>query len=541
MFKEPFIYSLVPLLSKHFGHVFPELKAQETQVANIIKGEEKLFLNTLENGLRRFAALEVKNNQIDGESAFELLDTFGFPFDLTQLLAEEKGWTVDEKGFEAALQVQKDRSRADARKEVGDWITLQEGNCEFVGYDYLVVEQAKVLKYRTVLVKDKPQYQIVLNRTPFYAESGGQAGDKGVLTFGEEKIPVIDTQKENDLSIHLVKKFPADLTVLVKANVDISKRRATSSNHTATHLMHAALHRILGKHALQKGQNVDDRRLRFDFSHFQAITDEELAQIEHMVNTKIRQNIELDEKRYVPLEEAKAAGAMMLFGEKYGDKVRVITFDPEFSSELCGGTHVAATGEIGLFKIVTESAIAAGIRRIEAVTADAAETYLLNELNELQRIRNLFKNPQHLENKVSALQEENKTLKKEIEKLQAAQANALKDQLKNKIGEKDGVKYISTRLPLKDAKAIKTLAHQLEQEIGDVLIVFGAEVNNKPQLTVIVSESLVQAKDLHAGKMVKVLAKEIRGGGGGQAFFATAGGSDLSGLDAALAKAEEMF
>ncbi|MEL6926390.1 MAG: DHHA1 domain-containing protein, partial [Bacteroidota bacterium] len=381
----------------------------------------------------------------------------------------------------------------------------------------------------------------VLNQTPFYAESGGQAGDTGLLFFGDEKIAVIDTQKENDLTIHIVNKLPQNIEASVRAEVNESKRRATESNHSAVHLMHAALHRIVGDHALQKGQRVDNKKLSFDFSHFQKLTGEELSQIEKMVNERIRENILLEEVRNMPIEEARASGAMMLFGEKYGDTVRVITFDKDFSRELCGGTHVDATGKIGLFKITSEGAVAAGIRRIEAVTADVAEAYVNKELEELNSIRGLFKNPLHTAKNVAALQEENKTLRKQIEQMVAEQANALQDQLKGKVQQINGVNFIGTKLPLNDSNAIKALAYQLEKDLGNALIVFGAEVKGKPQLQVTISKNLVDEKSLHAGNMIRELARDIKGGGGGQPFFATAGGSDASGLEKAIERAKEMI
>ncbi len=539
--KEPFIYTLIPQLAEQFKEVFPELIAQQEQVAKVIQAEEKTFLNTLENGLKRFESLEVHDKTIDGQTAFELYDTYGFPFDLTRLIASEKGYEVDEAGFETALKEQKDRSRKDAQKTVDDWVVVQDSSeVEFVGYDELVVEGAKVNKYRTVTAKGKEQYQIVLNKTPFYGESGGQAGDTGLLWFGEEKIPVINTIKENDLIIHMVKKLPASIDAAVKAEVNAPARAGTSKNHTAVHLMHAALHEILGEHALQKGQDVDPNRLRFDFSHFQKVETDEIERIETMVNEKIRENIPLEEDRAIPIEQAKEAGAMMLFGEKYGDLVRMITFDPSYSRELCGGTHVQATGEIGLFKILSESAVAAGIRRIEAVTADHAQAFIKDELQQLDQIRELFKSPQNVVKQVNDLQEENKQLKKEIEKFLAAQAGALKGELKAKFEDIDGINFLSTRLPLQDGGAIKDLAYQLEQELGNVVIVFGAEIKGKPQLTVIISKDLTQSKGLNAGQIIRGLAKEIKGGGGGQPFFATAGGKDASGLDAAIEKARAL-
>jgi alanyl-tRNA synthetase len=539
---QPFLHKLVPILSREMGDFFPEIRAQEAQLSKIIEAEEKSFLNTLENGIKRFEALAPDSGVIKGEDAFELYDTFGFPIDLTRLLASERNLSIDEQGFEAALKKQKERARADAQKTVGDWHIVHGGEeVEFVGYDQLVVEKAQVLKYRTVEVKKKPQYQVVLNQTPFYAESGGQAGDTGLLFFGTEKVPVLDTQKENNLIIHIVKELPQHMEAEVRAEVNTSRRESTSSNHSATHLMHAALHEILGAHALQKGQDVDDKRLRFDFSHFAKMTDEEIRKVEEMVNAKIRANIQLEEEREVPIAEAQASGAMMLFGEKYGEAVRIITFDKDFSRELCGGTHVAATGQIGQFKIVSESAVAAGIRRIEAITAEKAASFINKQLEELDEIREILKNPKQIAKSVASLQEENRQLKKELEKMVAAQASALKGGLKEQVETIDGIHFLAAKLPLDDSNAIKTLAFQLEEELGDAFIAFGAEVKGKAQLTIMISKSLVESKGLHAGNMIRELAKEIKGGGGGQPFFATAGGKDASGLDKALAKARTMI
>lgn len=550
--QEPFLHKLLPLLADYFGDVFPELTSQKEQIAKIIQGEEKAFLNTLDNGIRRFENLSSKDGVIAGEDAFELFDTYGFPIDLTRLMASEKGWSVDEPGFQKAMQAQKDRARAAAAKQVGDWFVIDDSaEVEFVGYDHLAIEGATVQKYRTVKTKKGEEYQVVLNKTPFYGESGGQRGDTGLLWFGEEKIPVLGTQKENDLIVHTVKKLPEDPSANVRAEVNAGKRQATSSNHSAVHLMHAALHGVLGDHAVQKGQDVDDKRLRFDFSHFGKMTEEEIAKVEGIVNQKIRDNIALEEERNMPIEEAKNAGAMMLFGEKYGDTVRMITFDKDFSRELCGGTHVPATGEIGVFKILAETGVAAGIRRIEAITSTAAEKHLNKELAELNTIRTLFKNPQNAAKQVADLQEENKALKKQIEQLLNEQANALKGQLLGKVENISGVNFLAAKVPLGDSNAIKTLAYQLEKELGNALIVFGAEVKNKPLLMVTVSKNLTEAQQvdsggwsgngLHAGNIIRELAKEIKGGGGGQAFFATAGGKDASGLDAAIEKAKSVL
>ncbi len=539
--KEPMLHELVLLLGDTFKDVFPELHAQKDFVSKVVLEEERSFLRTLEGGLKRLNSISVSDNQLDGESAFELYDTYGFPIDLTRLIATEKGWTIDEAGFKKALSEQKARGRADAQKEVGDWTNLlDDPSVEFVGYHNMSVEDVKIVKYRTVKIKDKNQFQIVLNKTPFYAESGGQRGDVGLLFVGDEKIAVLDTKKENDLIIHIVKKLPENFEATIKAEINRPKRLATSKNHTSVHLMHAALHEVLGTHAVQKGQDVDENRMRFDFSHFQKMTEEEVAKIEQIVNEKIRENIPLEED-ILTIAQAKEAGAMMLFGEKYGDEVRMITFDKDFSRELCGGTHVNATGDIGLFKIVSEGAVAAGVRRIEAITAGKAEAFINKELAELNSIRALFKNPKDTAKNVAALQEENKGLKKELDKMMAAQAGNLKDDLKKGATIINGVNFIASKLPLNDSKAIKNLSYQLEQELGDALIVFGAEVNGKPQLMVTISETLTKEKDLHAGNIIRELAKEIQGGGGGQAFFATAGGKDATGLDRAIAKAGELL
>ncbi len=539
--RQPFLCKLVPVLADQFDGVFPELRAQQEQVARVIEGEEKAFLNTLENGLRRFDTLEVKDGVISGQDAFELYDTYGFPIDLTRLIAEERGLRVDEAGFEKALQQQKERSRAAAQKTVGDWTVLAEvDDVAFVGYDTLTVDDARIVRYRTVKTRKGVEYHVVLDKTPFYAESGGQRGDRGWLTVGDERIRVRDTQKENDLIVHIVERLPANPEARVRAEVDARRRQATSANHSATHLMHAALHRVLGSHALQKGQDVDDRRIRFDFAHFQKLTKEEIAEIERIVNEKIRADIPLEEARDIPIEEAKKAGAMMLFGEKYGERVRMITFDPEFSRELCGGTHVPSTGRIGLFKIVGETSVAAGIRRIEAVTAENAEQWLKEQLDELQQVRALFKNPKRLVQQVEAVLEENRKLRKEVEQLQAARATALKGELKQQAVQVNGYHLLVARVPLDDGNALKTLAHQLEKELAPAVIVLGAVVKNKPQLLVLISRNLTeQYPTLHAGQLVRELAAFIKGGGGGQPFLATAGGKDVSGLDQALEAARK--
>jgi alanyl-tRNA synthetase len=490
----------------------------------------------LELGLKRFEGLNTKGGFVKGSDAFEMFDTFGFPIDLTELIAKEKGFGVDTEGFKVALDEQKNRSKADAQKQVGDWVVvIDEAGVEFVGYDQLKVENAKVLKYRAVTDKKGLQYQIVLNRTPFYAESGGQVGDTGAMYFDGEKIDVLDTKKENDLIIHIVSELPENIRdERVRTQVNKATRQATSQNHTAAHLMHAALHQVLGKHAVQKGQNVDANRMRFDFSHFNGVTKDELAQIEKIVNQKIRENIALNEVRNMPIEDARKTGAMMLFGEKYGETVRVITFDKSFSQELCGGTHVQATGEIGLFKIVAESAVAAGVRRIEALTADGAEAYMNEEIAELDKIRDIFKNPKETAKKVESLQDDNKALRKQIEAMHIEQATVLQKSLRSEFKNTEGVNLLVKQINLSDGNALKTLATNLEKEVGNALIVFGTISNDKPQLTVCISADLAKAKNWNAGNMVKELAKDIKGGGGGQPTFATAGGTDVAGLVTAL-------
>jgi alanyl-tRNA synthetase len=541
--KEPFIYRLMPVLVRDMGEAFPELARQQEQIARIIQSEERSFLQTLENGLSRFANLEPNNKQIAGQDAFELYDTFGFPIDLTRLLAEEQGLSVDEQGFTKALQEQKARSRQDAAKEIGDWTVLSEEPSQFIGYDVLSDAGARITKYRTVKVKDKPQYEVVLDRTPFYGESGGQTGDTGTLRVGDEKLRVIDTVKENDLTVHLVDKLPEQPDADVYSAVDERERQAISNNHTGAHLLHAALHQVLGEHALQKGQDVRADKLRFDFSHFERPTDEQLQRIEVLVNEKIRANIPLLEQRDVPIEEARNSGAIMLFGEKYGDKVRIITFDADYSRELCGGTHVKHTGELGLFKITSESSLAAGIRRIEAVTALGAEQYVNERLASFDDIRGTLKNTSDPVAAVTSLQEENRALKKELDKLQAQQANNLKSDLEQSFEDIDGIKFLATQVPISDAAAIKNLAFQLTGENENAFVLLASDNDGKALLTLAISKGLTQQNNgaVNAGAIIRELAKHVRGGGGGQPFFATAGGKDPGGIPAALQQARQII
>ena len=538
-FKEPFLNQLVPVLGKQFEGVFDELQAQQDFVQKVILEEEVSFLRTLATGIQRFERYTSDNNQIDGAYAFELYDTFGFPIDLTDLMAREKGWTVDMEGFNKALDEQKNRSRAATSVDTGDWVLVQNSEeTEFVGYDSLQVE-ARILKYRKVTSKGKEQYQLVLDCTPFYAESGGQVGDTGVLKSDNQEIVITDTKKENALIIHFTDILPEDPAGVFTAVVDESKRRSTENNHSPTHLMHAALRQVLGTHVQQKGSLVNANYLRFDFSHFAKVSDEELSQIEAIVNQKIRENIALKEERNIPFQTAVDRGVTALFGEKYGDHVRVITFDDNFSKELCGGTHVKATGQIGFFKIISEGAVAAGVRRIEAITGEAVENYINQQLDIISGLRTLLKNPKDLSKSVESIIEENSRLKKELEKSVLEKAGNMKHELAQKARQINNISFIAEKVDLPNAEAVKNLAYNLKDIVENMFLVLGADFDGKPSLTVMISENLVKERGLNAGTIVRELAKEIQGGGGGQAFFATAGGKNPAGLTAALEKAKQ--
>ncbi|MBL4678790.1 MAG: alanine--tRNA ligase [Mucilaginibacter sp.] len=556
-FKEPFFNQLVPLLAEQFKGVFDELWDQREFVQKVVLEEETAFLRTLGQGLELFntvydAAISfAKQNgdetpnpdvAIGGEVAFRLSDTYGFPIDLTELLARERGITVDMVGYEAALQEQKTRSRAATAIDTGDWVTIKDDeSVEFTGYDETETV-AHIIKYRKVSAKGKDQYQIVLDKTPFYAESGGQVGDKGELVFPDgEIIDVTDTKKENGLIVHFTDKLPANPADALTAIVDVQRRHSIESNHTATHLMHAAMKQVLGSHVNQKGSLVNADYLRFDFSHFAKVTDEELAHIEAIVNEKIRENIALKEERSVLYAEAIQSGVTALFGEKYGEYVRVITFDDNFSKELCGGTHVKATGQISYFKIISESAVAAGVRRIEAITGVAAAAYINQQSMLLNQVRELLKNPKDIAKSIESLLEENAKLKKEIEKSVLEKSSGLKDELAKKAQEINGINFIAERVELPNADAIKNLAYNLKDIVPNLYLVLAAEINGKPNITVMIADNLVKDKGLHAGNIIKELAKEVKGGGGGQPFYATAGGSDVSGLDKALEKAKSFI
>ena len=535
--KTPMIFQMVEALAEKFKNVFPELHAQKGFVEKVILEEEKSFLRTLEGGLKRIENIDIKNKTVDGRTAFELYDTFGFPIDLTRLIATENGWTIDEEGFTNALNEQKNRSKADAKKVTGDWVIINEGEVEFTGYDETEVTEAKVLKYRTVQQKDENIYQVVLSKTPFYAEGGGQVGDTGLLKIGTDMYKVLNTKKENDLIIHYTDRIPESPEGEVYGQIDVSRRRSIEKNHSVTHLMHAALREVLGHHVQQKGSLVKDDIMRFDFSHFSKMTDEEIDKVEKIVNEKIRQNIPLKEDRKIAMQKAKENGAMMLFGEKYGDFVRMITFDSTFSIELCGGCHVKATGEIGYFKIISESAIAAGVRRVEVLTGKAAEDYITANLNELDQIKSHFKSPKSLVTQVEELIEENKSLKKEIEKLKS---DAIMEKQSSFLSQaktsESGIKYVCQLLENVDHKIAKTLAYNILGTLGEGMVIFGIEDGDKATIMVAITESLSKDGKHHAGNMVKEAASMIDGGGGGQAFFATAGGKNPAGLSKALDK-----
>ncbi|MBH8569287.1 alanine--tRNA ligase [Microvirga sp. STS02] len=541
--KQPFLYKLVPVLAEQMRNIFPELKAQTAFVQRVIEEEEIAFLKTLETGLRRLDALEettrANGGVIDGKTAFELSDTFGFPLDLTALIAREKGLTVDEEGFKKELEQQKSRSRNAQETEQSDWVTVTEHDAPnvFVGYDQDEAT-ARLLRYRKVDKKGKTEYQLVFDQTPFYAESGGQIGDTGYLESTLSKVRVIDTKKENDLIIHTTLELPQELNEEFLARPDVARRTLIRNNHTATHLLQAALREVLGSHVQQKGSLVNDKLLRFDFSHFTKVSDEQLREIEQLVNARIRQQIPLDERRNVPIAEAKTLGAMALFGEKYGDFVRVITFDRDYSVELCGGLHVANTGSIGYFKITAESAVGAGVRRIEAVTAGAAEAFVDQQLALLTQVRETLGNPQHLLTTLEKQGEEMATLRKQIEQFAQQSINQQKDQLVSQVKELNGVKFLAAQVQASSADALKTLAFNLRQAVPNLVLVLGAEVDGKPQLAVMLADEIAQAGKLNATTLVRELAKEIQGGGGGQPFFATAGGKNVAGLGAAIAKAE---
>jgi alanyl-tRNA synthetase len=539
--KQAFMYRLIPVLIADMGDAYPELVAQRELIEKVIKEEEDAFLRTLETGIRLLDKTmdETRNagrEEISGKDAFTLYDTFGFPIDLTELILREHGMTVNLAEFDEEMRQQKERARNAAAVETGDWIVLKEGTTEFMGYDYTEYE-ASILRYRQVKQKNQTLYQLVLDRTPFYAESGGQVGDTGVLVNEAETIEIVDTKKENNLPIHISKKLPEHPQAPFMACVDTEKRAACAANHSATHLLDNALRQVLGTHVEQKGSLVTPEALRFDFSHFQKVTDAEIRQIEHLVNEKIRADIPLTEYRDIPIEEARELGAIALFGEKYGERVRVIQFGS--SVEFCGGIHVAATGHIGMMKIVSESSVAAGVRRIEAYTGAKVEEMLDTIQDTLGELRALFNNVPDLSGAIRRYIDENVELKKQVDEFMKEKEASLKEKLLKNIQEAGGIKLIKFCAPL-PADMVKNIAFQLRGEIADdFFFVAGSVDNGKPLLTVMISENLV-AGGLNAGKLVKEAAKLIQGGGGGQPHFATAGGRDADGLSAAVEKVLEL-
>ena len=568
-FQTPFMFELIPILVTQMGEAFPELASQQKLIEKVIREEEISFLRTLEQGIQKFqqyvdsphpqspplkgkeqdtskkdpgsSIQDPGSSIIDGAFAFELYDTYGFPIDLTELMAREIGWTVDMKGFHKGMEAQKARSRKAASTETSDWTVLEEssGMTIFCGYDSFTCETT-ISRYRKTKSKEGEFYQVVLAETPFYGESGGQVGDKGWLIQGEERLDVIDTIRENELTIHLTRKIFTDPSGIIIAQVDAAKRMLTANNHSATHLLHAALREVLGTHVEQKGSLVGENRLRFDFTHFSRMTDKEIKKVENLVNQKIRENITLHEERAITPEQAQKMGAIALFGEKYGEQVRVIRFGEDFSTELCGGTHVPATGQIGLFRIFSESAIAAGIRRIEAITGERAEDLMYEKEDLLNQISDALKQPKDILRGLQNLQKENLQLKKsasEFEKLKEVQ---VKEELKKEVTEINGISFLGMKVNL-DMNAMKNLAFEMRSEVPDLFIVLASETNGKVNLVLALSDSLVEKKKMNAGQLIRILAKEIEGGGGGQPHIATAGGKNPAGIPTLMKAAAELI
>ncbi len=539
-FKEPFVYRLVEALKENMGGAFPELAAQQELIEKVIREEEISFLHTLSTGIKLLDNIvhkvqEEKTGAISGKDVFTLYDTYGFPVDLTALIARESGLEIDEKGFENEMEAQKNRSRDAAQSEADDWIELRKiERTLFLGYDTTEAE-VRIARYQKVIRQKKSYYQLVFDQTPFYGESGGQVGDSGFIESDGKKTVIFDTRKENNLIVHLTEKLPENPEATFHATVNGEKRLETANNHTATHLLHAALREILGTHVEQKGSLVSPEHLRFDFSHFRKMTDEEIAQTETLVNKKIRENLPREENREMPLKQAKELGAMMLFGEKYGESVRVIRFGE--SVELCGGTHVNATGQIGLFKIVSESAIAAGIRRIEAITGERAEQFVNGQMETLKTIREMVKSPADVTGSIAGLLKENSELSRKVEAFGREQTRQLKAELKGRATVEHGVNIIAAQVDVENAGMLKDLAFGLKNEVDNLFLVLGADIGGKPNLTVMISENLVKDKALNAGRIVREAGREIAGGGGGQPFYATAGGKDPSGIAKAIEKA----
>ena len=540
--KESFLYKLVPTLVHEMGDAFPELKAQQQLISKVMKEEEDAFLRTLDKGISLLdkAMEELKGagkTELDGVQAFRLFDTYGFPLDLTELICRENGFTVNEAQFDVEMQKQKERARNAAAVENSDWVELAQGEQQFVGYDYTEYE-CHILRYRKVTQKKNEFYELVLDYTPFYGEMGGQVGDCGVLCNEAETIEIIDTKRENNQSVHIVKQLPKDPSAQFMACVDTDKRDASAANHTATHLLDYALKQVLGDHVEQKGSYVSPDTLRFDFSHFQKVTDEELRQVERLVNEMIREDIPLDEHRDVPFDEAKKLGAIALFGEKYGDKVRVVRFGP--SCEFCGGIHAKATGKIGFFKIVSESSVAAGIRRIEAKTGKECEELIYNTEDSLRAVRAFFNNAKDLQGVIAKYIEEHDAMKKDIEQFQAQRVQALAQELVGKARLVNGVKVMTAQLPIAP-DAAKDLVFKVREQCQESFVcVVGSVFAEKPMLNVMLSDDMVKDHGLNAGQLVREAAKLMQGGGGGQPHFASAGGKNPDGLSAAIDKVVEL-
>lgn len=540
--KEAFMFRLLPVLIEEMGEAFPELPAQKELIGRVMKEEEDSFLRTLEKGINLLSnamdALKAEGKtELDGTQAFRLFDTYGFPLDLTELICRENGFTVDEKQFDAEMQKQKERARNAAAVENGDWIELAEGEQEFVGYDYTEYE-CHILRYRKVTQKKNTFYELVLDHTPFYGEMGGQVGDRGVLVSENETVEIIDTKRENGQSIHIVKKLPENMAADFMACVDTDKRNASAANHTATHLLDYALKQVLGDHVEQKGSYVSPDSLRFDFSHFQKVTDEELRKVSRLVNQLIREDIPLDERRDTPVEEAKELGAIALFGEKYGDTVRVVRFGP--SCELCGGIHAKSTGRIGMLKIVSESSVAAGVRRIEAITgANCEEAFYVIE-DTLRDVKDLFNNAKDLRGVISKYIEEHDAMKKDMEKFRNEAVERTKNMLVERAETINGIKVVKAILPIQ-ANAAKDLVFKIREAIPENLVcAVGSTANDKPLLSVMLSDDMVKDHGLNAGTIIREAAKLIQGGGGGQPHYASAGGKNLDGINAAVDKVIEL-
>lgn len=536
-FREPFLAEMLPTLIDVMGPGFGELEKQKTLITKVLTEEEASFLKTLETGIIRLNQIILEHEGLDskvvhGKQAFELFDTFGFPLDLTQLILAEKGLSVNLREFNEEMTKQKNRSRSAAEQDVSDWVVLvQDEKEEFIGYDHLS-SKIRITRYRQVTSKKKSFYQLVFNYTPFYAESGGQVGDQGSIENESEKISIYDTQKENNVIIHLSEKLPTNLHAPFLAKVDEARRRDIMRNHSATHLLHHVMREILGEHVEQKGSYVHPDYLRFDFSHFEKLNPELIDSIEKEVNALIRRNAHLEVRTAIPMEEARQMGAMALFGEKYGDLVRVIRFGN--SIELCGGTHVAGTGEIGFFKIISEGSIASGVRRIEALTGIGAENYIRQQLDTLHQVHVLFKNSTDILESIQTVLEENSRLRKEMERIEKSKVKDLKSDLLKETKLRDGIQYILAKVTLEDAAGIKDLLFQIRGEQQNTVAIIGALIGGKPNLSIMISDDLVAQKGWDAGKVVRDAARKMQGGGGGQAFFATAGGKNPQGLDEAM-------